>query len=203
MGFPVLNKIFERLPEQNVDLRPGVQLEFVTAPRQSLALGLDYNKTSFYIGNGYTVGPANRPQYAHLYDTRVLSAALTYRWFLAGLYAPLGPFIGVGAYASRIGLTPQADKVLKNWLADSTYTRFGIQAEAGRNYMIANKVLLNIGVRYSFTIANPFRYDYQGVIITPEERIRYAETNPMRQMNADLWMAQLMILNIGIGFLPF
>ncbi len=203
MGFPILNKIFERYPERNIDLRPGVALEFVTAPRQSLALGVDYNKTSFYVSNGYTVSSAYSPQSAHLYDTRILSAALSYRWYIGGTYAPLGPFLGAGAYASRVGLTPQADNVLRNWLADSTYYRFGLQVEAGRNYMIANKVLLNIGVRYSFTIANPFRYDYQGVIITPEERIRYAETNPMRQMNADLWMAQLMIVNIGLGFMPF
>ncbi len=203
LDFPVLNKIFERYPEQNVDLRPGVQLEFVTAPRQSLALGVDYNKTSYYVSNGYMVGSAYRPQSAHLYDTRVLSAALSYRWYLGGTCAPLGSFLGVGAYASKIGITPQADLVVRNWLADSTYHRFGIQAEAGRNYMIANKVLLNIGVRYSFTITNPFRYEDWAIIPTEEDRIRHYEINAQRQMNANLWMAQLVILNIGLGFMPF
>ena len=70
--------------------------------------------------------------------------------------------------------------------------------------MFANKVLLNIGLRYSFTIANPFHYeDWDVFAPSSEDRIRYAQTNALREMNADLWMAQLVILNIGVGFLPF
>ena len=204
IDFPVLNWMFERYTEDKVDLRPGIALEFVTAPRQSLSLLVDYNKTGFYVSNGYVTGSAYRPQSGHLYDTRILSAALSYRWYPSNTFAPLGPYIGAGVYASRIALTPQADHVLRNWLKDTTYNRFGVQVEAGRNYMIANKVLLNIGVRYSFTIANPFHYeDWDVYAPTEEDRIRQAQINAMRQMNANLWMAQLVILNIGLGFLPF
>ena len=63
---------------------------------------------------------------------------------------------------------------------------------------------LNIGVRYSFTIANPFQHeDWDVIIPTEQDRIRHSQTNALRQMNANLWMAQLVILNIGVGFLPF
>ena len=204
MDFPVMNRLFERYPEQNVDLRPGVQLEFVTAPRQSLAVGVDYNKTTFYVTNGYVVGSTYRTESGHVYDTRVLSAALSYRWYVSDMFAPLGPYLGLGAYVSKIDLLPKAEQVLRNRLGDTTYTRYGIQVEAGRNYILANKVLLNIGLRYSFTIANPFHYeDWDNIIPTEQDRIRHAEINALRQMNANLWMAQLMIVNIGLGFLPF
>ena len=203
MDFPVMNRLFERYPERWIDLRPGLAIEWVTAPRHSLAVGVDYNKTSFYVNEGFVTGSASRPQTGNLYDTRILSAALSYRWYTSNTYAPLGPYVGAGVYASRLGLTPRAVQVLRNWLTDSTFNRYGIQIETGRNYMLANKVLLNIGLRYSFTIANPFSYDDWGIVPTEQDRIRHKQINALRQVNADLWMAQLVIVNVGLGFMPF
>ena len=203
MDFPVMNRLFERYPERWIDLRPGIAIEWVTAPRHSLAVGVDYNKTSFYVNEGFVTGSASRPQTGNLYDTRILSAALSYRWYTSNAYAPLGPYVGAGVYASRLGLTPRAEQVLRNWLTDSTFNRYGIQIETGRNYMLANKVLLNIGLRYSFTIANPFSYDDWGIVPTEQDRIRHKQINALRQVNADLWMAQLVIVNVGLGFMPF
>ena len=203
MDFPVMNRLFERYPERWIDLRPGLAIEWVTAPRHSLAVGVDYNKTSFYVNEGFVTGSASRPQTGNLYDTRILSAALSYRWYNSNTYAPLGPYVGAGVYASRLGLTPRAEQVLRNWLTDSTFNRYGIQIETGRNYMLANKVLLNIGLRYSFTIANPFSYDDWGIVPTEQDRIRHKQINALRQVNADLWMAQLVIVNVGLGFMPF
>ncbi len=203
MDFPVMNRLFERYPERWIDLRPGLAIEWVTAPRHSLAVGVDYNKTSFYVSEGFVTGSASRPQTGNLYDTRILSAALSYRWYTSNAYAPLGPYVGAGVYASRLGLTPRAEQVLRNWLTDSTFNRYGIQIETGRNYMLANKVLLNIGLRYSFTIANPFSYDDWGIVPTEQDRIRHKQINSLRQVNADLWMAQLVIVNVGLGFMPF
>ena len=203
MDFPVMNRLFERYPERWIDLRPGLAIEWVTAPRHSLAVGVDYNKTSFYVNEGFVTGSASRPQTGNLYDTRILSAALSYRWYTSNAYAPLGPYVGAGVYASRLGLTPRAEQVLRNWLTDSTFNRYGIQIETGRNYMLANKVLLNIGLRYSFTIANPFSYDDWGIVPTEQDRIRHKQINALRQVNADLWMAQLVIVNVGLGFMPF
>ena len=203
MDFPVMNRLFERYPERWIDLRPGLAIEWVTAPRHSLAVGVDYNKTSFYVNEGFVTGSASRPQTGNLYDTRILSAALSYRWYTSNTYAPLGPYVGAGVYASRLGLTPRAEQVLRNWLTDSTFNRYGIQIETGRNYMLANKVLLNIGLRYSFTIANPFSYDDWGIVPTEQDRIRHKQINALRQVNADLWMAQLVIVNVGLGFMPF
>lgn len=203
MDFPVMNRLFERYPERWIDLRPGLAIEWVTAPRHSLAVGVDYNKTSFYVNEGFVTGSASRPQTGNLYDTRILSATLSYRWYTSNAYAPLGPYVGAGVYASRLGLTPRAEQVLRNWLTDSTFNRYGIQIETGRNYMLANKVLLNIGLRYSFTIANPFSYDDWGIVPTEQDRIRHKQINALRQVNADLWMAQLVIVNVGLGFMPF
>lgn len=203
IDFPVMNRLFERYPELWIDLRPGIAIEWVTAPRHSLAVGVDYNKTSFYVNEGFVTGSASRPQTGNLYDTRILSAALSYRWYTSNAYAPLGPYVGAGVYASRLGLTPRAEQVLRNWLTDSTFNRYGIQIETGRNYMLSNKVLLNIGLRYSFTIANPFSYDDWGIVPTEQDRIRHKQINALRQVNADLWMAQLVIVNVGLGFMPF
>ena len=205
MGFPVMNWIFDRSTDRRVDLRPGIALEWVAGRRQTLSLSVDYNKTRFFVEDGYTLG-VDRYGYYHfgeLYDTRILTASLSYRHYMANSVAPLGPYIGAGLYGSSLNLQPQDEVYLYNRL-DTSYYRFGVQLETGRNYMFANKVLLNIGLRYSFTIANPFHKDDFDVLIpTEEDRIRLAELNALRQMNADLWMAQLVILNIGVGFLPF
>ena len=164
---------------------------------------IDGDYLYFYVNEGFVTGSASRPQTGNLYDTRILSAALSYRWYTSNAYAPLGPYVGAGVYASRLGLTPRAEQVLRNWLTDSTFNRYGIQIETGRNYMLANKVLLNIGLRYSFTIANPFSYDDWGIVPTEQDRIRHKQINALRQVNADLWMAQLVIVNVGLGFMPF
>jgi hypothetical protein len=204
MDFPILNWIFERFTEPKVDLRPGIALEWVTAPRQSLALAVDYNKTQFYLIDGYVMREGGRNYNGNHYDTRILTASLSYRWYTENMAAPLGPYIGAGVYGSRLNMVPLTETLVRNWLEDSVYYRFGLQVETGRNYMIANKVLLNIGVRYSFTIANPFSYeDWDNIIPTEQDRIRNAQTNALRQLNANQWMAQLVVLNIGVGLMPF
>ena len=205
MDFPAINYLFDRKPERLVDFRPGIALEWVTAPKQSLALNLDYNKTRFYVHEGYATRRTSYDwdEYNYIYDTRILNASLNYRCYTSTPTAPLGTYVGMGATASRLTMLPEAENCLYNWL-DTTYYRFGINFETGRNYILANKLLLNIGVRYTFTIANPFEYhgDFS-IIPTEEERYRKAQTNPIRQMNADLWVSNLIVLSVGLGFLPF
>lgn len=202
MGFPVMNYIFDR-PGAIVDLRPGLNLEWATAQRHSLSLNIDYNKTEFYIANGYAVRNTAGTTFKPIYNTDILSADLTHRWYSGNTAAPLGPYFGLGAIASKINLEPKAESVLFNQL-DSTHYRFGITLETGRNYILRNKVLLNIGIRYHLTIANPFKYDPNlDFDSSYEERQRKAMKIPTQQMNADLWMTNLVLLQVGVGFLPF
>ena len=203
MGFPVLNHIFDR-PGAIIDLRPSLNLEWTVAKHNTLSLNLDYNKTLFYIKNGYLPTGRYMPDgFAPLYNTTILGADLTHRWYTDISTAPLGTYWGAGASLSHINIVPQAEAYRRNAL-DSTYYRFGITLETGRNYIIRNKVLFNIGIRFHLTAANPFSYDPDlDFDATYEERLRKAENNPVRQLNADLWMANVFLLNIGVGFLPF
>lgn len=92
---------------------------------------------------------------------------------------------------------------MQNYL-DSTHYRLGINFEAGRSYVIANRRMLNIGVRYSLTVANPFKkYNYHILFPTEEDRIRLIQQNAVQQVNANTWMANLVMVNIGLGSLPF
>ena len=195
LGIPVLNHIFDR-PGAIVDLRPGINLEWATSQQHSLSLYVDYNKTEFYIDKGYTSSSYN---FSPLYNTNIISADLTHRWYKGISTAPLGPYFGLGAVASRIDLQPKAERAYYNQL-DSTYYRFGITLETGRNYIIRNKVLLNLGVRYHLTIANPFKSDFS---LDPRSTYEEQQKIPVRQMNADLWMTNLVLLQVGVGFLPF
>ena len=198
MDFPILNWIFDRHCDEKIDLRPGLALEWATNEKQSISLNVDYNKTQFFLENGYAVPDGRSYSYGSLYDTRLLTGFLSYRWYMGNTSAPLGQYLGIGGYASRLKLRPQPDDVLQNW-HDTTYYRFGVQCELGRNYIFANKLLFNIGVRYSFTLANPFRDDH---FSSDRDRLQQFQMNLVRQMNANLWVAQLIVLNVGVGFLP-
>lgn len=202
VGFPIMNYLFDRKGAK-IDLRPAVNMEWVTARKQSLSLFVDYNKSLFFVDKGYLISSSGWGSYGNLYNTTLLSGALTYRWYNGSTTAPLGAYFGVGTMASRVQLQPQAEKFKTNYL-DSTYYRFGLDLETGRNYLIANRLLLNMGVRYVLTVANPFKDDGWDVLIpTDADILEKTKLNARRQMNADVWMANLVMVHIGLGFLPF
>ncbi len=204
MSLPIMNRIFDR-PGANFNFRPAVNLEWVTSSHNSVALCLDYNRTIFYNANGYSTTAAYQGWYDvdPLYNVSIPSAMLTYRHYLSNSTAPQGPYFGWGAIASQVNLTPQAQHVVVNRM-DSTYYRFGISVESGRNYLVGNNLLLNIGIRYNLTAANPFTYDPMfDHDSSPQERQRKTAQIPIQQMNGNLWLTNLLILQVGIGFLPF
>ncbi|MCR5452175.1 MAG: hypothetical protein K6F00_06050, partial [Lachnospiraceae bacterium] len=204
VGLPIFNHLFDRKGAM-VDLHPALNLEWATRAQQSLALHLDYNRTTFWVDNGYhTVGWSGYGNDVDpLYNTSILSLAFTAREYGANTTAPLGPYFGWGLIGSRLTLTPQSPNVSVNYL-DTTHYRLGLAFELGRNNLVNNKLLLNVGVRYHLTVANPFQSDTEiDYFATPQEiKDRYAK-NSLRQINANLWITNLFVVYLGLGLLPF
>lgn len=208
-SFPLFNKILSnREPQRNLDIRPAIELSYTTRKHQAVALWFDYNPTKF----DFTYQrPAIEPQAkAHL-----LSTAITYRWSLSECIMPLGTYIGAGLQGSRISLAPlDAARSFKH-LSDSAYYRGGIHLELGRNFALSKHLVLNCGVRYTFTIANPFEKDYDfdfseylGTTTSWEDaddiyRAELEKTNIHRMLNASTWITNMMMVNINLGLLPF
>lgn len=187
---------------RDLDFHPALEMNYITKNQQSLALWLDYNPTKFDFSGYHYV---NEP----LAYASIFSAAMTYRWALSFCNMPIGSYIGVGLQGNLIQLSPVNEEQTFNYLQPTNY-RGGIQLELGRNYAVSKSMTVNFGVRYSFSIANPFNkiwnYDYsQGfdqALINAYE-LEFRKVNTTHSLNGNLWMTNVMMVHVGLGFLPF
>lgn len=180
VDFPLFNEPFERHPGKTVDLRPALGVEYVVKEDRSVALSFDYNGTQF---------DCSRDPLAH---ADILSLSLTYR-FYSRTPAPMGRYVGVGLIGNRVALQP-ADPAATFTYLQPSYYRGGIQCELGRNIMVGTRMYLNYGTRFNLTVANfsePFERWYDDSLVA------------VRKMNANLWMANILMFHINLGFLPF
>lgn len=195
IGVPALGYLFDHAGAE-VDFHPGLNAEFVTAKKQSLSLYADYNATFFDI-NG-----VNDPQW--LLNVSMLNTALSYRWYAARTAAPNGPYFGLGVMVSMVSVAPNELNFLNRMVdldnyIDEKQFRYGLHLETGRNFMLTDRVFLNLFTRYTFTFANPFE-PYFDVFTLSDEMGR---TKALRSFNAGVWLSNLMVFGAGIGFLPF
>ena len=84
---------------------------------------------------------------------------------------------------------------------DEMYRRPAIHLEFGHNSILADRLVVNICVRHNLTIANPVEAIFE------DDPYWYGPSsnpkNPVRNLNANLWMYNLVSLHLSIGFLPF
>ena len=130
---------------------------------------------------------------------------LTWRHYLNGNTAPLGPYWGFGATLSHVALSTQeqangsqlALRYLKNH-----YLIPGLQIEFGRNYIFGNKIVFNYGARYTLTLANPIKPEWNNTNIGSTSRLEMYETRTRRSLYGNIWMTNLFVFSLGVGLLP-
>lgn len=106
---------------------------------------------------------------------------LTARFYSNTDFAPLGPYIGAGMH--WVHFTNMSD-------GSSGGNTFGIHLSFGRNYVFLQRLLFNIEARYSYT------YGFMDFI----KSFGHSES---RLHIADAVLANVMMLRMGIGVLPF
>lgn len=149
-----------------------------------------------------TIGPSLTLDYVLPDNTSIMARASVHRhdsvWkvspytnytFMLGArkytnLAPLGTYYGGGLVMNYLKFDEPND--LKNIL-------WGADFELGRNYIFFDYLIMNIGVRYGVTLAQPIDWWFGG------QRIDRKQQN----VNAAVWLDNLMLLEIGIGLLPF
>lgn len=116
---------------------------------------------------------------------------LSYRWYTGESIAPLGVYCDAGLVYNHVLTGDTVDLLIK-----SPRSVFGAQFGVGRHYLFFDRLLLNIGVKYTITAGLPNL-----------EKINF-ETYPddvlaAHMLNRNIWLTQVMMLNVGIGILPF
>lgn len=185
LSFPFLNHIF-RDKTDDIAWRIGGGLEYTIGEQSSLSLNADWGNTTFDIPheNGTT-------------QAKIMMANLTYRRYFGDNIAPQGPYFGIGAGVSRLNLKANSGTGLA--CLKSEYTKPSLQLEFGHNTIISDFIVLNFGVKYNATIANPVN----SIGYEPWDTASTNRTDAERSMNANLWIYNLISLHIGIGLLPF
>lgn len=179
ISFPFFGRLYDRERVDAIALRYGGMLEYAIGKQSSIALTADYGNTTFDVRDYNTA------------EAGITTASLTYRHYLNDHVAPLGVYGGIGLSASLVNLTPTPPGHMPGYL-DKSYKRAGLQIDLGRNSIFFDWLVLNIGLRYNLTIANPFeKFDYEPV------------KNPIRMMNANLWLYNLVSIHLAIGIIPF
>ncbi|MCR4817163.1 MAG: M48 family metalloprotease [Bacteroidales bacterium] len=190
LSFTALNKLFRDNPEHidNVAWRYGGGAEFVVGTHSSIALTADIGKTRFDIS------------YEPVTEAKITTLALAFRHYFGSNIAPLGPYGGFGLSLSQLNLRSlNAGQPLM--YLDEMYRRPAIHLEFGHNSILADRLVVNICVRHNLTIANPVEAFFE------DDPYWYGSSsdlkNPVRNLNANLWMYNLVSLHLSIGFLPF
>ena len=106
---------------------------------------------------------------------------LTARFYSNTDFAPLGPYFGVGIH--WVHFTNMSD-------GSSGGNTFGLHLSLGRNYVFLQRLLLNIEARYSYTYG---LLDFMKSLANLDSRLHMA----------DAVVANVMMLRIGLGVLPF
>lgn len=189
LSFPILNRIFREKTDA-IALRYGGAAEIAVGRQSSIALNIDFAKTTFDIN------------WEPESDASIITGLLSYRHYLGENIAPLGPYAGGGITLNKLKLTPKAPGGTYQFIKDSQIVP-ALTFEVGHNAILYDYIVLNFGVRYSATLANPIeKLDesfYSPLYADPGTTY----VTPQRAVNANLWMYNLISLHIGIGLLPF
>ena len=106
---------------------------------------------------------------------------LTARFYSNTDFAPLGPYWGAGLH--WVHFTNMSD-------GSSGGNTFGLHVSLGRNYVFLQRMLLNIEVRYAYT---------NGI----SEYFKISEYDGKPRHRVDAALANIMMLRLGLGILPF
>ena len=137
-----------------------------------------YNSSGWYIGQ-HDVHYTNMD-----YSKNMTTWSLTARNYSNTDFAPLGPYGGFGLHA--VTYTNPSDG------SNADFLSFGVHATAGRNYILFQRLVLNIEARYGVTLSNGALFKHWSDKLPANEYSRL-----------DGMMHNLLLLKVGIGFIPF
>ncbi len=194
LDFPFLKLLYFDRISRAVEFRPALNVEYTLNKTKSVSLWCDYLPTRMWVESNPDELIAN-----------MTDLFLTWRHYLNGNTAPLGPYWGFGATLSHVALSTQeqangsqlALRYLKNH-----YLIPGLQIEFGRNYIFGNKIVFNYGARYTLTLANPIKPEWNNTNIGSTSRLEMYETRTRRSLYGNIWMTNLFVFSLGVGLLP-
>ena len=173
---------------------PWAAAEFAVSRNWSVTAGWSYQKGFDELNNftrreaqydayGWYIGEGDVTYTNQDISKNMTTWNLTVRKYSNSDFAPLGIYGGFGVH--WVHFTNMSDG------SDGGNT-FGIHAAAGRNYVFFDRLVLNIEARYSYT--------YGAIDLLKALAIKEEEHRPHY---ADASMANILLLKIGIGFIPF
>lgn len=186
---------------------PAITLEYTLNRKYSLALqaGMQTVSTRYsYIGNDNQEDPYNYIYSGSLTrtqaDAKITDIMLTLRHYGGnnnGRITPLGGYFGYGLMLSHQSFDTLSDTHFHSVLGKTDFYRGGIVLEAGRNYIWMNRLAMNIGIRYTLIAGWPFNEK----IFSFDDYT--TEESAEKYVNATAWVTHCIMLQLGIGFLPF
>lgn len=174
LSVPALGYIFGTRATPLLLPRPGLNVEYAVSNQWAITFKGDFSKS-------YNQMPHN--------EGYVPSFALTFnfavRHYTSQIKAPLGVYWGVGLFYSHANLKAPMGEDLAS---DDDFAAFGLTFETGRHYIFFNHLLLDIGIRYGLTIANPLKGSSSGT------------DADAKMMNAHFWTQNFMMPYLGLGW---
>ncbi len=173
---------------------PWASLEFAVDRRWSVSAGWSYMKGYDELNNfTRTEAEWDNSLYRYVehevlytdqdYSKNMTTWNLTVRHYSHSDFAPLGPYIAYGAHL--VHFTNMSD-------GSNAGNSFGLHVGAGRNYILFDRLILNFEARYSYTsgLLDLFKVFADG-------------PDPSRLYRCDAIFANMLLLKVGIGVIPF
>ncbi len=176
-----------------ISIKPTLGIEYVIGRNWSLAFTADINKRDVEVNisrpSDMFIFTLSEPA---VYPLQISTFALSFKKYSGSMLAPLGPYWGIGLSYSHLS----TGEISKDAMLANSYSRLGLQCILGRNYIINDIFVFNIGIKYAVTFCNPIpsldSYDTQGLPKANEQKL-----------NSALWISNIITLEAGIGILLF
>lgn len=186
---------------------PIVYGQNISYPDFNSHIFLDYSlqdKKAVEAGISYGYLNYNRPNdfgRSGIYSYHNISIDVTYKFYpITGHYSPMGFYVGFGAVFNGMIFKMQA-KNENDKLITHKFNKFlipGIKYTMGRNYVLSNRLLLNVSLDLNFNPVAFFLSHYSGY---NEEKITYERSIARQEAFKRLFSANGIQLNIGFGYL--
>lgn len=191
--------------ESLLQLRPRFSVEYLINQHYSVHATASWNKT---MQKEYTTDSVRYDSYGgyDFYDIRYPETIRKHDIYSFGLgfrkysqIAPVGTFWGITAQCHTSVLDTLNNPHLLDVEQPARQLAVGLNFEFGRNYVFRDFLVLNIGMNVGLVGALPFNPNE--LALSPKAHDQRWRNNYAFTQN--LWLQNIFMFNIGLGFLPF
>lgn len=187
-----------------LQLRPRFNVEYLINQHYSIHATASWSKT---MQNEYTTSPSQEYYYGTVYyDTVYPESFRKHDIYTFGLgfrkykqIAPVGTFWGITAQLHTSVLDTLNNPHLLDFDNKVRQLAAGLNFEFGRNYVFHDFLVLNIGMNVGLVGGLPFNPNK--IALEPIRHDQRWRNN--FAFTQKLWLQNIFMLNIGLGFLPF